>query len=289
MANIDDATTQNDSLTQLYDFFARYVRKLHSDRHIKNTMTSNPGKSFLDMIGPSDVAYVICMMKNSIKVWMHDPTDGTSAPKQLYTRGESKKRSFGKSTMSAEGMKFFQEGVKNWRPAFDQKGPLYGSMKQGWDEWLQEDASAVNTDGWRKKSICNLLATKQEASFPEELEENSPDKESSFAECESGYDSDGDVGGSEVDPIKTGATGRREGTARETFANDDDAGDEEDGEDTETNKKKGGHEDEDDEEEDEEEEEDLPSPPRRGKKTRVANKPNDAVNERASKRQRAKK
>lgn len=105
-ANIDDASTLTNSLTQFYDFFARYVRKLHSDRHIKNTMASNPGTSFLEMIGASDVAYVICMMKNSMKVWMHDPTDGTSPPKQLYTRGESKKRQFGKSTMSAEGMKF---------------------------------------------------------------------------------------------------------------------------------------------------------------------------------------
>ncbi len=80
-------------------------------------MASNPGTSFLDMIGQSDVAYVISMMKNSMKVWMHDPTDGTP-PKQLYTREESKKRQFGKSTMSAEGMKFFQDGVKNWRTAF---------------------------------------------------------------------------------------------------------------------------------------------------------------------------
>ena len=149
----------------------------------------------------------------------------------------------------------------------------------------------MDADGWRKKSICDLLATKREESFPEELEENSPDKESSFTECETGYDSDGDVGGSEVEPMETGAAGRREGTERETFANDDDESDEEDGEDTETNKKKGGHEDEDDEEEEEEEEEerDLPSPPRRGKKTRVANKPNDTANERGTKRQRGKK
>ena len=86
--------------------------------------------------------------------------------------------------------------------------------------------------------------------------------------------------------METGAAGRREGTERETFANDDDEGDEEDGEDTETNKKKGGHEDEDDEEEEEEEEEerDLQSPCCRGKKTRVANKPHDTANERGTKR-----
>jgi hypothetical protein len=157
MANIHDATNLTNSLTQLYDFFARYVRKLHSDRHIKNTMTSNPGKSFLEMIGPSDVAYVICMLKNSMIRWMQDPTDGTSSAKQLYTRGESKKRQFGKSTMSEEGMKFFQAGVKNWRPAFDQKGPLYGSMKRGWDEWLREDASVVNKWHTPHPQCCHLF------------------------------------------------------------------------------------------------------------------------------------
>ena len=294
MANIDDPN----SLTQIYDFFARYVRKLHSDRHIKNTLASNPGTSFLEMIGPSDMAYVICMLKNSMKVWMHDPTDGNSSttPKQLYTRGESKKRQFGKSTMSAEGMKFFQEGVKNWKPAFDRKGPLYGSIKRGWDEWLQQDASAVNTDGWRKKSICDLLATKQEESFPEELEENTPDKESSFTECEIGYDSDGDVG-TEVELIEAAsAAGKRVGTARGNMGNDDDDDDEgkdEDGEDGEDNRKKGGLEDDDDDEEDEEEEEEEEeeplSPPRRGKKSKIANKPNDTANKKATKRQRGKK
>ncbi len=289
MAHIDDPN----SLTQIYNFFARYVRKLHSDRHIKNTLASNPGTSFLEMIGPSDMAYVICMLKNSMKVWMHDPTDGNSSttPKQLYTRGESKKRQFGKSTMSTEGMKFFQEGVKNWKPAFDRRGPLYGSIKRGWDEWLQQDASAVNTDGWRKKSICDLLATKQEELFPEELEENSPDKEtSSYTECEIGYDSDGDVG-TEVEPIEAGATERRVGTARGNIANDDDDDDDDDdGEDVEANRKKGGLEDDDDDEEEEEEEEDeLSSPPRRGKKTKIANKPNDTANKKATKRQRGKK
>lgn len=140
----------------------------------------------------------------------------------------------------------------------------------------------------KKKSICDLLATKQEESFPEELEENSPDKESSYTECEIGYDSDGDVG-TEVEPIEAGVTERRVGTARENIANDDDdEGKEEDVEDVEANRKKGGLEDDDDDEEEEEEEE-LSSPPRRGKKTKIANKPNDTANKKATKRQRGKK
>ena len=56
----------------IYDFFARYVRKIHPDRHIKKTLTTNPGKSFLEMIGSSDIAYIVMILKNSKTVWLHD-------------------------------------------------------------------------------------------------------------------------------------------------------------------------------------------------------------------------
>ena len=64
------------NLYPLFDFLARYVRKLHSDRHIKTTLSSNPGMSFLDMIGASDIAYAICVLKNNYAFWSYDPTDG---------------------------------------------------------------------------------------------------------------------------------------------------------------------------------------------------------------------
>jgi hypothetical protein len=81
----------------IYDFFASYVWKLHSDRYTKTTLNANHGQSFLDLIGPSDVAYVICLIKNSTGVWSHDPSavaedDGAevTVPKPLYTRGETR-------------------------------------------------------------------------------------------------------------------------------------------------------------------------------------------------------
>jgi hypothetical protein len=193
MENDDDDVITNNPLNQLYEFFARYVRKLHADLHIKNTLEANPGTSFLEMIGPSDVAYVITLLKNSKDVWMHDPTDKTTVPpKQLYTRGESKKRTFGKSTMSEEGIKFFNEGVKNWKMAFNKNGPLFGSLQKGWETWLNEDASVVDSDIWRRKNIRILLLTRPQALAGGE-ETASPDKDTND-EIEMSYDSDGDVG-----------------------------------------------------------------------------------------------
>jgi len=57
------------TLHSVYDFLTRYVCKLHSNRYIKKTLAANPGVSFLEIIGPSDVAYVISLVKNSVDVW----------------------------------------------------------------------------------------------------------------------------------------------------------------------------------------------------------------------------
>jgi hypothetical protein len=58
-------------LHPVYDFLTCYVHKLHSNRYIKKTLAANPGVSFLEIIGPSDVAYVISLLKNSVDVWKY--------------------------------------------------------------------------------------------------------------------------------------------------------------------------------------------------------------------------
>jgi len=53
----------------LFDFFARYVRKVHSDEFIRKTLKLGKGTSFIDVIGPNDIAYVIAVFKNSQEMW----------------------------------------------------------------------------------------------------------------------------------------------------------------------------------------------------------------------------
>jgi hypothetical protein len=43
----------------LYMFFARYVRKLHSDSAIKSELKNNEGLLFVDIISPSNIGFVI--------------------------------------------------------------------------------------------------------------------------------------------------------------------------------------------------------------------------------------
>ena len=53
----------------LYKFIARYVRKVHTDSIIMRDLSENVGVSFIDMITPSDIAYVICLVKNGKDRW----------------------------------------------------------------------------------------------------------------------------------------------------------------------------------------------------------------------------
>lgn len=213
-------TRGENNLHPFFDFLARYVRKLHSDRHIKNTLSSNPGMSFLDMIGASDIAYVVTLVKNSYALWSYDPAgEDEELPKALFTRGETKKREFGKTTMSKDGIKFFQKGMKNWKKTFSARDdPVYRSMKENWDKWLADDSGAVDSRGWRRKSIHKLLGTREEDNASASGDEGSDGEENnSGAESEDNaddhgysYDSDGEVGGY----IKSGGENRDMSVAR---------------------------------------------------------------------------
>jgi hypothetical protein len=56
----------------LFDFFACYVRMVHSDKFIRKTLKLGKGTSFIDVIGPNDIAYVIAVFKNSQEMWDQD-------------------------------------------------------------------------------------------------------------------------------------------------------------------------------------------------------------------------
>jgi hypothetical protein len=176
--NVDKA-----ALYPIYDFFVRYVRKLHSDKYIKSTLKNNRGQSFLELIGPSDVAYVITLLKNSIEVWKHEPpskvaeTDGetveeveaaapgTSAvPKPLYTRGAHVKRTFGKTAWSDEGMEYYKATLETWKKMFDRRSTFFNVLSSGWDEWLETSARVLNPNGWTRKDLQSLLRTIPEGS-----------------------------------------------------------------------------------------------------------------------------
>jgi hypothetical protein len=108
----------------VYEFFARYVRKVYSDSDIKTDLKNNEGLSFIDKITPSDIAFVISVLKNGCKVWdqnikmmqlgaaVHGDREMKKRP--LFIGGKGKKKEQGKSPWSGEGLKYFMRAEKKW-------------------------------------------------------------------------------------------------------------------------------------------------------------------------------
>jgi hypothetical protein len=62
----------SDLLNQIFNLIARYILKVHSDEHIRKCLHYSAGRSFLDVIGPGDIAYIVLLVKNSKDMWDQD-------------------------------------------------------------------------------------------------------------------------------------------------------------------------------------------------------------------------
>ena len=99
------------------------MRKVYSDSDIKTDLKNNEGLSFIDKITPSDIAFVISVLKNGCKVWdqnikmmqlgaaVHGDRETKKRP--LFTGGKRKKKEQGESLWSGEGLKNFKRAEKN--------------------------------------------------------------------------------------------------------------------------------------------------------------------------------
>ncbi len=107
----------------MYKFLARYARKVHPDTDIKKDLKNNEGFLFIYRITPSDIAFVISILKNGCDIW-----DQTMKMKQLgavvhgeretrlrllFTGGKGEKKEQGMSLWSVEGLKYFRRAEKN--------------------------------------------------------------------------------------------------------------------------------------------------------------------------------
>ena len=59
-------------LNQIFNLFSQYVRKVHSDEFIYKCLHYNLGRSYLDIIGPGDIAYILSIIKNNKDMWDQD-------------------------------------------------------------------------------------------------------------------------------------------------------------------------------------------------------------------------
>ncbi len=118
-----DHYASSSNKAELYKFLARYVRKVYPDTDIKNDLKNNEGFLFIDRITPSDIAFIISILKKGHKVWDHTIKikqlgavvhgERETRLRPLFTGGKGKKKEQGMSLWSDEGLKYFRLAEKN--------------------------------------------------------------------------------------------------------------------------------------------------------------------------------
>jgi hypothetical protein len=118
---------------------------------------------FIDIISPSDIAFVIRVIKNGWDVWdqkirmkelgaaVHGKQEVKVRP--LFTEVTGKKKEQGKSLWSDEGMKYFQCAEKTWRKVYTDKetmGEIYG----GFETWLNKYGTEITFAKNSMKTFC---------------------------------------------------------------------------------------------------------------------------------------
>lgn len=184
----------------LFDFFARYVRKVHSDEFIRKAMKINKGTSFIDIIGPNDIAYVIAVFKNNKEMWDQDirmresekDAVGNSEKKMkpIFTSGAGQKRVQGKSLWNKEGMTFFRSAAKKWKEIYDSEEDMK-ILYNGWDEWITSKGKDINVgDGTRRTYHYVMGSWYDEEETTELIETNDESEDEDGFGIGGGYSSD---------------------------------------------------------------------------------------------------
>jgi hypothetical protein len=63
---------KNDNFHELFEFISLYVQRFYSDVHLQKCMKKYVSRVFLELISPSDIAYVLALIKNGKGVWDQD-------------------------------------------------------------------------------------------------------------------------------------------------------------------------------------------------------------------------
>ena len=140
--NVDNE--ENQGLPEVYKFFTKYVWRIHPDTHWKRTMKINPNKVFFQLVTPSDIAFVISLLKNEMPVWNRKKTlfrveqSASVKVKPLFTSGEGQKRRFGKTTWSKEGLKYFRKVETTWQEVYADEAQM-NALVNGWERWVPDE------------------------------------------------------------------------------------------------------------------------------------------------------
>ena len=147
-------------------FLIVYARKVHNDRYFVKLLVTNPGRSYLDILTASDIAYMATVLRNSGDVWMEKAeNDGKVKDKSIktqFTSGKGKKRVLGKSMWNDEGLAYYENALTKWKPCYRKNSPEYKYLREYWNNWIEGRGKEliINGDSMSKKTIHSVLHTR---------------------------------------------------------------------------------------------------------------------------------
>ena len=182
---MDVLQAKDADIDNMLDFIARYVRKVHTDKHIRSTLKKNPGDNFLWFIGPSNIAYLLSVFKNGQAMWDQEIQirDGEPAQKKLkplFSTGDGKKREVGKSLWNNHfspshrcphyyyyslgqslwnnaGRRYFDNMEVKWMNIYKNKTAIT-RLYERWDNWIVSKGKEIRI-GDGSKTFHSVMGT----------------------------------------------------------------------------------------------------------------------------------
>jgi len=101
------------------EFLLNYVSRIKLDSDWRKLLKKNPEKPFLLFVTPSDIAFILALIKNGLGMWEQDrrlqdnPPQVENKALPLFTKGEGQKRESGKTVRNNEGLNFYYTAERN--------------------------------------------------------------------------------------------------------------------------------------------------------------------------------
>ena len=144
----------------LFDFIAKFVIKIYGISAFRKFCMERKGKSFMDKITPSDIAFTLAVIENGREVWEQEYHMKHATEEELekyknpqleedeslrqkyikkypkFTSGKKQKRMYLQSCWNDEGMKYYKDALKVWTEGMAD-GNFKRWMDEKWDTWVQ--------------------------------------------------------------------------------------------------------------------------------------------------------
>ena len=133
----------------VFEFLLNYVRRIKLDSDWRKLLKKNPEKPFQLFVTPSDIAFILTLIKNVLGMWeqvrrqQDNPTQVENKALPLFTKGEGQKRESGKTVWNNEGLNFYYTAERNWKKVYNDKENL-SDLCNKWERWEPEDKSRKN-------------------------------------------------------------------------------------------------------------------------------------------------